>query len=275
MSPKKQDESRMSQSTLHNNSSESTASIEPEAETVEGSLKQSEITPERAVPQDLSMENEFHYKPIPVLAPVTLILGLSSLVVFVTAFGIIVGAIGSILGTICILGILRNRSETGGFRMTSLGLMLCLSTATYGSSKLIYDYQTEVPAGFARISFSNDIAEKGFSYEKGKGSWAIHPDVQKLDGEEIFLKGFMYPTRVKEGITEFILAKDNGECCFGGEPKVTDMILVKLDKPIKVDFTDKRVSVAGKFQTSRNQSEGLSQVYEMKASHFQISKTAF
>ncbi|MDB4680212.1 MAG: DUF3299 domain-containing protein [Planctomycetaceae bacterium] len=265
----------MSQSTLPNNSSETTASIEPETEAVEETLEQSEIVSERPVPQDLSMDNEFHYKPIPVLAPVTLVLGVASLLVFVTAFGIIVGAIGAILGVICLLGILRNRSEIGGFRMTSVGLLLCLCTATYGSSKLIYDYQTEVPAGFERISFSNDIAEKGFSYEKGKGSWAIHADVEKLDGQQIFLKGFMYPTRLKEGITEFILAKDNGECCFGGEPKVTDMILIKLDKPLKVDFTDKRVSIAGEFQTNRNQSEGLTQVYEMKASYFEISKTAF
>jgi len=230
---------------------------------------------QRPVSQDLSQDNEFHYKPIPVLSPTSLLLGLASMVVFVTAFGIIIGVVGTILGTICVLGTLRNRQETGGFRMTVTGLALSALAATYGSSKLVYDYQTELPPGFERVSFSNDIAEKGLAYEKGKGSWTIHPEVAALNEKQIFLKGFMYPTRIKEGITEFILAKDNGECCFGGEPKVTDMILVKLEKPLEVDFTDKRVSVAGTFQTNRNQSEGLTQIYELKASHFSISKTAF
>ena len=263
----------MSQSTLPDNLSDSQVPeiTQPESETTHVQMNSVSVP----VAADLRIDDEFDYKPISLLSPITLILGLSSLVVFVTAFGIIVGAIGSILGTICFLSIMRNRSEVGGFFMTAVGLVLCFSTALYGSTKLVYDYQTELPQGFERISFANDIAEKEFTYEKGKGSWGIHEDVLKLDGEAIFLKGFMYPTRQTKEITEFILAKDNGDCCFGGEPKVTDMILVRMKSPQSVDFSDKRVSIAGTFKVTRNQTEGLTQVYEMSASHFEISKTAF
>ena len=225
--------------------------------------------------QDRWDDSEFHYKQIPVLSPVTLVLGLVSLVVVVTAFGIIIGSIGAIIGLICFLSSVRNREEIGGFRMTVTGLVLSAACVVYGSSKLVYDYSTEVPPGFERISFASDIAKKGFKYEKGKGTWGIHPEVEQLNGEKIFLKGYMYPTRQKEGITEFILAKDNGQCCFGGEPKVTDMILIKLKKPLEVDFSERRVSVAGVFRTQHNSSEGLNQVYELTAEHFAVSKTAF
>lgn len=263
----------MSQSTLHEQTPHNSnpGDLDPLNPPEEECVSPSRVvlrTPDR-------WEDEFHYRQIPVLSPVSLVLGLASLVVFVTAFGIIIGSIGVIIGLICFLSTVRNREEIGGFKITVAGLILSAACVVYGSSKLAYDYSTEVPEGFRRISFTNDIAEKGFKYEKGKGTWAIHPEVEELSGQKLFLKGFMYPTRQKEGITEFILAKDNGQCCFGGNPKVTDMILVRMKKPPKVDFTDRRVSVAGVFRTQRNSSEGLNQVYELTAEHFAVSKTAF
>lgn len=267
----------MSQSTLPENVSGPMDSEKSQSVATEGIGACSVEASSTPVAADLRVDDEFDYKPIPVLSPVSLILGLASLVVFVTSFGIIIGAIGAILGFLCFLSSVRNRSEIGGFRMTVVGLLLCLTTSVYGSAKLAYDYSTEVPDGFQRVSFSNDIAEKGFipKYIAGQTTKDYHPDVKALHGEKIFLKGYMYPTRQTEDLTEFILAKDNGDCCFGGEPKTTDMILVKMNKPLAVDFTEKQVSIAGEFHTSPNHSEGLTQVYEMKASHFSISKTAF
>lgn len=220
-------------------------------------------------------DSDFHYKEIPVLSPVTLVIGLASLVVFVTAFGIIIGSIGVIIGSICFFSTVRNRSEIGGFGITVAGLALSALAVVFGSAKLVYDYSTEVPEGFQRTSFANDIAEKGFQYVKGKGTWSIHPDVKQLHGQKIFLKGYMYPTPQTEGLTEFTLAKDNGECCLGGKPKVTDMILVRMKKPLTVDFSDRRVSVAGVFRIASNSTDGLTQVYEIEATHFSVSKTAF
>lgn len=246
----------------------------PSSSELSNLIKDSEV-PEVVRSHDRWDDSEFQYKQIPVLSPVSLVLGVVSLVVFVTAFGIIIGTLGIIIGLICFLSTVRNRSEIGGFGMTVAGLVLSTFCVLYGSSKLFYDYSTEVPPGFQRISFTNDIAEKGFKYEKGKGIWSIHPDVEKLNGEKLFLKGYMYPTRQQEGITEFILAKDNGECCMGGEPKVTDMILVKMKAPLKVDFTDRRVSVSGEFRTQQHTTEGLNQVYELTVEHFAVSKTAF
>lgn len=267
----------MSQSTLPENVPGPASTEQTQVETSTEVKEASPQTQSSSVAADLRIEDEFDYKPIPVLAPVTFVLGLASLVVLVTSFGIIIGAMGAILGTICFLSSVGNRSEIGGFRMTVVGLVLCLTTTIYGSSKLAYDYSTEVPEGYQRVSFSNDIAEKGFipKYIAGQPVNDYHPDVKALHGKQIFLKGYMYPTRQTEDITEFILAKDNGDCCFGGEPKTTDMILVKMDQADAVNFTDKKVSVAGEFLTSPNHSEGLTQVYEMKASHFAISKTAF
>jgi hypothetical protein len=223
-------------------------------------------------------DSEYHYRPIPVLAPASLFLGLTALITFATPVGgILVGICGLILGTICFIGILRNRTEVGGFKMTAAGLILSFASAVYGTGKLSYDYNTEVPEGYRRVNFYSDISKKEFQYNAQTGVPSIHPDVMALDQQKIFLKGFMYPTRRHEGITEFVMVKDNQQCCFGGEPQITDMIYVKLDKPLAVNYSSDRVAVAGVFSARREirQVAGLMPIYELKAKIFSVSKTMF
>lgn len=231
--------------------------------------------PRRPV-DDLPAGDEFDYKPIPMLAPVTLFLGVSSLLVLVSEFGLIIAAVGMILGTICMVTVAKNRGEIGGYKMTVVGLAASVVCLFSGSAKLYHDYTHEVPEGFARVNFNADISKKGFVNEGGDA--VLHPDVAALDGQKVFLKGFMYPSRKHAGIQEFVLAKDNGDCCFGGQPKITDMIYVRVKAPKSgVTFTANRVSVAGTFRAGkRNQSEeGLSPVYELEALYFEPSRTSF
>ena len=229
-------------------------------------------TPQRDFTPVPSYEEEYGFKPIPVLAPVSLFLGVSSLIVFVTYFGIIIAAVGVILGSICMVGVWKNREGVGGLRMTAAGLTASLFCLVAGSSLLAYDYKTEVPEGFRRMNFTHDISQKGF------GARGLHPDIAALDGQRIFLKGFMYPTRRTKGITEFVMAKDNDQCCFGGNPQPTDMIYVKLKSPKGgIDFTPSMVSVAGTFHAGvpNRTSEGLTPVYELEAVYFEKSRTSF
>lgn len=219
-----------------------------------------------------SYEEEYGYKPIPVMAPVALFLGVSSLIVFVTYFGIIIAAIGVILGTIAMIGVAKNRDSVGGFKMTVAGLASSLICVVAGAAILAHDYQMEVPEGYRRVDFTHDISQKGFEAD------GLHPDVAALDGQRIFLKGFMYPTRQTKGITEFVMAKDNGQCCFGGEPKPTDMIYIKLkNSKGGVDFIPSLVSVAGTFHAGvpNHTSEGLMPVYELDAVYIEKSRTTF
>lgn len=219
-----------------------------------------------------SYEEEYGYKPIPVLAPVALFLGVSSLIVFVTYFGIIIAAVGVILGTIAMISVAKNRESVGGFKMTAAGLATSVLCLIAGSAILAHDYQTEVPEGFRRVDFTHDISQKGFTAD------GLHPDVVALDGKRIFLKGFMYPTRQTNGITEFVMAKDNGQCCFGGQPKPADMIYVKLkNSKDGIDFIPSLVSVAGTFRAGvpNRTAEGLAPVYELDAVYIEPARTTF
>jgi hypothetical protein len=59
----------------------------------------------------------------------------------------------------------------------------------------------------------------------------------------------MYPGSRQRGITEFVLCRDQGDCCFGGDPKLTDRVLVRLADPKNaLDYTQRLVKIAGRFR---------------------------
>lgn len=55
------------------------------------------------------------------------------------------------------------------------------------------------------------------------------PDwLKEMDGKEIVLKGFMYPSEREVGIRHFLFTRDNGTCCFGPNAKIYDKVWVDL-----------------------------------------------
>ena len=56
----------------------------------------------------------------------------------------------------------------------------------------------------------------------------LPPRITSLEGRRIRIRGFMMPPFATSGLTGFIMARDNELCCFGREPKVYDLIPVKL-----------------------------------------------
>jgi hypothetical protein len=222
---------------------------------------------------DLKFE-EFNYRPVPIVAPVALFAGISSAVALFAVFGVVLALIGSLLGAFALAKVLRARGELGGKVPAAVGLGLSLLFLLSGSALNAYDYATEVPEGYARVNFTRDISKKEFVVVDGVPQ--IHPEVQALDGEPIFLKGYMYPERQTEGLTRFVLVKDSGECCFGGNPDVTDMVLVEMQEGKSVNYLPGRVSVAGVFRAQQPQQAGVLQtVYKLEGTHFSRSRTGF
>jgi hypothetical protein len=87
------------------------------------------------------------------------------------------------------------------------------------------------------------------------------PDTaRELDGRSVLLKGYIYPGKQQHGITQFLLVRDQGDCCFGGNPKITDRVLVQLDDPAHpkgIDFSPRLTKIAGKFVVRPTISPGL------------------
>lgn len=225
---------------------------------------------------DPSSNTEFNYKPVPVLAPVSLCLGLLSALGFLGLLAVPIGFVGIIVSFICILRLRKFRGEYGGMWLAVAGLLLSLVCFTTSGGLWAYGYRTEVPEGFRRLNFMSDISKKGFVVAKGKPDF-FNPDVKALDGQKVFIKGYMYPTKQIDGLKSFLLVKDNAQCCFGGNPAMQDMILVNLVPGKTVRYQQGfLMSVAGVFHCQQASGPaGLQPAYILDGMFVENSRTMF
>ena len=87
-----------------------------------------------------------------------------------------------------------------------------------------------------------------------------------LNGKQIRIRGWMYPTYISEGLLSFTLARDNGICCFQRMPKIYDVIFVKLKEGQSTKYIDQRpFDVEGTFRID-NESDGseLARLYKIE-----------
>jgi hypothetical protein len=215
---------------------------------------------------------EFLYRPIPLLVPISMGFVFVSFVAALLAELLFVPVIGAILALVALRQIRRSGGNLSGAGL-AIASFCCLSLMTVGFASMhVYSFATEVPPGFERVSFAADISKKGFSNEGG--IVGIHPDVQRLVNQKVMIKGFMYPTKSMDGLKSFVLCRDNGVCCFGGQPNTADMILIHMTGETSARFQTGLVAVAGVFRAEPTVDEtGLRPVYQLDCEFFGPAKT--
>jgi hypothetical protein len=218
--------------------------------------------------QGVDVRDDFHYRPIPVLAPLTLAIGFCSIIGLAWVPGLTVPLMGIVLGVLTLLQIRNSRGEYGGFKLTVTGLVLCSTFFLVGSSVHAYIYATEVPEGYERLDFRWLAQQKPIEED---GRLRIADEAKAMDGQKIFVKGYMYPENQQKGLSRFVLCKDTGQCCFGGDPAITDMIAVEFVNDTRADFRNLQlVSVAGTFRAKKIVGKGgkLAAIYSIEGEYF-------
>lgn len=219
-------------------------------------------------------QRDFEYRPVPALVSVAGAFAFFSLTAFIMDWLILVPVIGMLLAGVALWQIRRAAGAYGGGTMAWVLLGVMALELTGAASLFAYSFATEVPDGFRRVSFVNDISQ--YELKTVNGQLQIPEPVQQLDAQPVFLKGYMYPTRENFGLERFVLCKDMGQCCFGGTPKATDMIVIEMDKSQRADYTTGLVYVAGTFRTHADVgAAGLNPVYKLDCSHFGAAKTSY
>ena len=72
--------------------------------------------------------------------------------------------------------------------------------------------------------------------------------VRGLLGQRIRIRGYMYPTLRKSGLKQFVLVRDNLECCFGPGAALYDCILVSMVPGETTEYSVRPVAVEGAFR---------------------------
>ena len=96
-----------------------------------------------------------------------------------------------------------------------------------------------------------DITFDDIKFEMKKGSpfkrSMITPGIEKLVGKQVKIRGYMLPSFKQKGITQFVLVRDNMECCFGPGAALFDCIIVEMEEGKSASFTVRPVAVEGVF----------------------------
>jgi hypothetical protein len=73
----------------------------------------------------------------------------------------------------------------------------------------------------------------------------LTPKVNALMGKKIRIRGYIFPTLRKTGLTRIVLVRDNMECCFGPGAALFDCILVTMAPGKTAEYSIRPVAVEG------------------------------
>ena len=75
----------------------------------------------------------------------------------------------------------------------------------------------------------------------------ITPEIEELFGKRIRIRGYIFPTLKKRGLKQFVLVRDNLECCFGPGAALYDCIMVEMEPGKTAEYTIRPIAVEGTF----------------------------
>jgi hypothetical protein len=191
-----------------------------------------------------SQGGDGHYRAIPPTAIAAAVLAVLSPLAFVDWPLAVVPTLGIVLGTLAYRTISRQPEDFTGRSLVIGAVVLSTASLVGGLGSLSRTYLRELPPGYERIDY-------GMLQPLAGDPPDVVPDTaSSVNGRNVLLKGYMYPGKQKEHITQFLLVRDQGDCCFGGNPKITDRVLVQLKDPGHpkgIDFSPRLTKIAGRF----------------------------
>jgi hypothetical protein len=177
-------------------------------------------------PNNDSKSNEIAYRMVSKSAVACLLFAALSLVAYLHEVFVVLPAVTLAIGFVSWLSFRRFGDELIGRLAMQIGLIAGAFLLTSSVAYHVYVYQTEVPENYQRISFA-------MLRENPRKSLTYSESAPALDGKKVFLRGYVRPGEKKKNLRQFILVGDFGSCCFGGNPKISEVIAVTITIPDK------------------------------------------
>lgn len=208
--------------------------------------------------QPTTAQDEYtQYRALSMAAVVTLVFGIVSLAGLVFPVLLWIPLVGIGFGVVALRRLSRQRDELTGRRAALTGLVLSVLCFGGGVAIATTIYVTEVPKDYERIGFFE------LQPDKRRPNLPVSQRALDLNGKKVFIKGYIYPDDRSSDLKKFVLVPDMGTCCFGGQPKLTDMMEVTLTDPLRTRFSFRRRKLAGilRVNTELKEISGLTGVY--------------
>lgn len=98
-----------------------------------------------------------------------------------------------------------------------------------------------IESTFDDVKFEMDKADR---FERSM----LTPTVQALFDKRIRIRGYMYPALRRNGLKQFVLVRDNRECCFGPGAALYDCVLVTMAPGKTTEYSIYPIAVEGTFR---------------------------
>ena len=202
--------------------------------------------------------HEFAYRSISRAAIAAIVFTVLAPTAFLTQPLVLMPVLGAGFGILALANFRRFPDELIGQSAAKISVVVSLLLLVSSVSVHTFVYLTEVPDDCLRMSFS-DLRPNS------RSPLPYSEKSLELDGERVFLKGYVRPGAKKRKLKEFVLVGDWGTCCFGGNPKITDVVAIKIIGDQTVDYGYSLRRITGTFRlnqdTRRTNEKDIPQVY--------------
>jgi hypothetical protein len=110
----------------------------------------------------------------------------------------------------------------------------------------------ELPSDEEDDGTPKDITFDDLKFEIEKGAPFLRDmlteKIERMHGKRIRLRGYMLPSFQQRGIRQFVLVRDNMECCFGPGAALYDCVVIEMAPKQSTQFTVRPITVEGIFK---------------------------
>jgi hypothetical protein len=201
--------------------------------------------------QDANTAEMIEYRTVPSSAVAGLVLGLFSAVTLIAGMTSLqssllltpIPVVGFFISMQSLAKIRRDPASYTGVPIAIAGAASSIFFLFVGVGYGAYVHVTEVPPDHARITFQEMRPD---SVQERAGV-IVPPEILALNGQRVFIKGYMRPPKVRTGIDRFLLVRDSNECCFGdlSTVKYYDRIVVHLRDKLRLSYSDDLFAIGG------------------------------
>lgn len=121
-----------------------------------------------------------------------------------------------------------------------------------GAAQEVVDAVATRSAAQSRTGAPREITFDDIKFDMEKGA-PFTPDllpkrVTALEETRVRIRGYILPSFQQTGLTQFVLVRDNMECCFGPGAALYDCVVVRMEPGKSADFSIRPVAVQGTFR---------------------------
>jgi len=122
-----------------------------------------------------------------------------------------------------------------------------------------HEFRVEGPDGALRVTYDDlDLLRILNMDPVTPDAVDLFPEwLKNLDGKKVRIRGFMGPTFESTGLSQFVIARDLGICCFGPGARIYNLVMVEMRPGKTTDYISQRpIDVVGTFHIRMDVEQG-------------------